>query len=140
MATSAQFASIPNVETAQVSTANTNRDGTGTCALICSGPSTAAGSGVGKRLTRVTLARAGTASATVITFFVSYDGGTTKRLIAEAPMPSYTSSTTTAQSTVLVPELVGMVLPGSTGGQAVQLYAATTVATTINIHIESAAL
>ena len=140
MSTTAQYAAEPTLETAQVTTANTNRDGTGATVLVCSGPATAAGPGVGKRISRVTLSRAGTTSATVICFYISYDNGVTKRLFSEWPVPNYTASPTTAQAIAYEPDFTGMVLPGSTGGVAVQIYASTQVAATINITVESALL
>lgn len=140
MATNAQFGAQPYIEVAQVSVANTNRDGTGTTVLLTSGPATAAGDGVGKRISRVWVARPGTSSNTVVCFYYSIDGGTTKRLISEWNIPSYTASTTTQQAIHYAMDLTGLVLPGSTGGQAVQLYASTQIATTLNIFVESASL
>lgn len=140
MATTAQFGAQPFLEVAQVSTANTNRDGTGTTVLLTSGPATAAADGVGKRISRVWVTRPGTSSNANVTFYYSTDGGTTKRLISEWNIPAYTASTTTQQAVHYCMDLTGMVLPGATGGQAVQLYAATTVATTLNIFVESASL
>jgi len=140
VATNAQFGAQPFIEVAQVSTANTNRDGTGTTVLLTSGPSTAAADGVGKRISRVWVARPGTSTNTIVTFFYSIDGGTTKRLISEWNIPAYTATTTSQQAIHYCMDLTGLVLPGSTGGQAVQLYAATTIATTLNICVESASL
>lgn len=145
MSTTAQYAAQPILETAQVTTANTNRDGTGTTVLLCSGPATPAAAGVGKRIFRVSMARAvNNAVASnnlVVCFFVSYDNGVTKRLLTEWGIPTYTGSTTSPQSIIYATDLTGLVLPGSTGGVAVQLYASTTVATPgINITVESALL
>jgi hypothetical protein len=140
MSTTAQYAAQPALDIAQVSAANTNRDGTGTTVLVASGPATAAGAGVGKRINRVTISRPGTSINTVVCFYVSFDGGATKRLISEWNVPAYSASTTTPQATVYALDLAGYVLPGSTGGIAVQLYASTQVATTLNIIVESGLL
>lgn len=141
MATTAQYTAQPIVEIGQVVTANTNRDGTGTVADVCIAPNVAPGPGVGKRIQRVTLARAGTTAATIVTFFYTTDGGLTNRLICEVSVPSYTASTTTAQVEVYVPQLVGFTLPGDNTGNT-KIVAATTVgvASPINITVESGLL
>lgn len=141
MATTAQYTAEPIVEIAQVSTANTARDGTGTLVDVCVAPSTAAGAGVGKRIQRVTLSRAGTTAASVVTFFYTTDGGVTNNLICEVSVPSYTASTTSGQVEVYVPQLVGFTLPGDNSGNT-KLRAAVTiaVASPINIVVESGLL
>ena len=144
MATTAQYAAQPILESVTFSTANTDRTGAaGTYALVCSGPATAAAAGVGKRIERVTITRTVAATpttATVICFFLSYDGGTTKFLISEWVVTAYTASTSSAQVVVFATDLTGIVLPGSTGGQAVQLYASTQAATAVNVTVLSASL
>jgi hypothetical protein len=144
MSTTAQYAAQPTVETAQTTAANTNRDGTGATVLIASGPATAAGTGVGKRISRISMARVVATAvaypANVICFYISYDGGVTKRLLTEWPIPAYTGSTTNAQSIVYAIDMTGFSMPGSTGGIAVQLYASSQVAATTNITVESALL
>lgn len=140
MATTAQYVTQPIVDQAQVSAANTNRDGSGTTVLIAAGPAVAAASAVGKRIQRVRITRPGTSSNTVVVFYYSPDAGTTKRSITEVNVPAYTASTTSPQVTVEVPDLVGFILPGQTGGSSTEIYASTTIATTLNIHIESGLL
>ena len=140
MASTAQFGASPSIDYCQVSVANTARDGTGASVLLCSGPAAPAGAGVGKRLSRVWLSRPASSVSTVVTFFYSVDGGTTKTLLSEWALASYTASTTSQQVLQYVVDLTGLVLPGSTGGQAVQIYAATTVATTVNVWAEGASL
>jgi hypothetical protein len=96
-----------------------------------------------RRIERVTITRTVAASpttATVVCFFLSYDGGTTKFLISEWVVTSYTASTSSAQVVVFATDLTGIVLPGSTGGQAVQLYASTQAATAVNVTVLSALL
>ena len=137
MATTAQFTAQPNLEYSQVSTANTNRDGTGTIVTSATGPSTAAAAGVGERITRVTVQATGTTTAGVIRFYLSLDNGTTNRLLVEKLVTAITPSTTLAAFRMEVPELVGLVLPG--GGQAL-LRASTNNAETFNIIVESGLL
>jgi hypothetical protein len=137
MATSAQYITQPIVELTQISTANTNRDGTGTITAICSGPSTAAGSGVGKRIIKIHCMTTNTANNGIIRFFYSTDNGTTKRLILEKSVPYTVPSTTVQAFRFEVPELVGLVLPG---GNTHQLSASTHNAETWNILVESGLL
>ena len=144
MSTTAQYAVQPTLESVTFSTANTDRTGaTGSYTLVCSGPATAAANGVGKRIERVVLTRAmptTPSTATVVCFFLSYDGGTTKYLITEWNLAAYTASTSASQVIVFANDLTGLVLPGSTGGQAVQLYASTQAATAVNVTVQSALL
>lgn len=142
MASTAQYVAQPIVDIGQVLTANTARDGTGAIVTIASGPSTASGNGVGKRVTRVTVTRgmaSGGNAATVVCFFYSPDNGTTNRLIAEVAVPAYTSSTTAAQTVIEVPSLIGFVIPGA-ATNAPCIRASTQVAQTttpLNVIIES---
>lgn len=138
MATSAQYATTPVVEYAQVTAANTNRDGTGTTVLICSGPTTAQGSGVGKRIARVAVKATGTTTAGMIRFFISTDGGTTRRLITEIPVTAITVSATQVSWGAFAPDLEGVVLQGQVASQSCQLYASTHNAETFNIIVFSA--
>ncbi len=144
MSTQAQYAVQPTLESVTFSTANTDRTGaTGSYTLVCSGPATAAAAGVGKRIERVVITRTVASTptvATVVGFFLSYDGGTTKYLITEWNLTAYTASTTASQVVVFANDLTGLVLPGSTGGQAVQLYASTQAATAVNVTVQSALL
>jgi hypothetical protein len=141
MATTAQYTAEPIVEVSQVSAANTARDGSGTLVDVCVAPAIAPAPGVGKRIQRVTLSRAGTTAASVVTFFYTTDGGTTNRLICEVAVPAYTASNTAAQIEVYVPQLVGFTLPGDLSGNT-KIRAAVTiaVASPINIVVESGLL
>lgn len=137
MATTAQFTAQPTIDISQVSTANTNRDGTGTIVTVATGPSTAAAAGVGERINRVVVQATGTTTAGVIRFYISVDGGTTNRLICERLVPAITPSTTIAAFRSEVSELVGLVL---TGGGSCMLRASTNNAETFNIMVESGLL
>lgn len=138
MAATAQYVAQPVVDTAQVSVANTNRDGTGTIVTVAAGPTAAPANGVGKRITRVSIVRTGTSTATVVCLYYSPDNGTTNRLIAEVAVPAYTASTTSAQTVVEVPTLIGFVIPGAASNPPC-IRASTQVVQTapLNVIIES---
>lgn len=135
MATSAQYSVAPTVEISQVSTANANRDGSGTTVEVAAGPSTAQGTGVGKRIAAIVIQATGTTTAGMIRFFLSTDGGTTKRMIVEVPVPAVTASATAPAYQFTVPSLVGLVLQGQVSSNSCKLYAATEKAETFNIHV-----
>jgi hypothetical protein len=137
MATSAQFTAQPIIDIAQVSTSNSNRDGTGTIVTVASGPSTTAGNGVGKRINRVVINAATTTTVGMIRFFLSLDSGTTNRLIGEVLVPAVTASSSNSAFRAEVGFLNGLVLPG---GNTVQLRASTEVSNTFNIIVESGLL
>lgn len=138
MATTAQYATAPTIEVAQVSTANTNRDGTGTTVLVAQGPATAAASGVGKRIVGVTIQAVGTTTSGMIRFFISVDGGTTKRLIDEVVVNAITVSASTPAYSGNAAGIIGLVLTGQVSSQYCQLYASTEKAETFNIVVYGA--
>lgn len=86
MSTQAQYAATPRAALGQVSTANTNRDGTGTLATIF-----AAGSS-GSRIDDIYIAATGTTTAGVVRLFL-FDG-TNNRLWQEILVTAVTPSTT----------------------------------------------
>lgn len=88
MATSPAFAATPLCAVAQVSTANTNRDGTGTIATIV----TAGASG--SKIERIRVAATGTVTAGVVRLFIH--DGTNSRLYQEILVSATTPSTTIA--------------------------------------------
>lgn len=134
MANTAQFTAQPILEISQLTTANTNKDGTGTIVTIASGPSASAGNGVGKRINRVTISAIATTTLGSIAFYISLDNGTTNRLILERSVPAFTTSTGVPPFRIEVPELVGLVLPG---GGNVLLRASTFRGETFNVLVES---
>jgi len=138
MATSAQYTTTPIVEYAQIATANTARDGTGTTALIASGPSTAQGSGIGKRIAKVFIKSTVTTTAGMIRFFISLDGGTTKRLITEVPVYATSVGSSSVGFETTVSALEGLVLQGQVSSVSCNLYASTEKAETFNIIVVSA--
>ena len=138
MATTAQYSTAPTIDVSQISTANTNRDGTGTTVEIAAGPTTASASGVGKRIVGVSIKATGTTTAGMIRFFLSVDGGTTKRLVEEVPVIAVTPSATLAAYQANCANLVGIVLPGQVSSNTQKLYASTEKGETFNITVYGA--
>lgn len=137
MATNAQYTAQPILEYAQVTTADTSRTSPTNTVEITAGPNVSPGSGVGKRIFRVTVQSTATTTAGVIRFFLSLDSGTTDRLICEKIVPAVTPSTSVAAWRTEVAELVGLILPG---GTANKIYATTNNTETFNIIVESGLL
>jgi len=138
MATTAQYSTAPTIDVSQVTTANTARDGSGTTVEIAAGPTSASASGVGKRITGVLIQATGTTTAGMIRFFVSVDGGTTKRLIDEVLVAAITPSATTQAFQANAAGLVGLILPGQVSSNTQKLYAATEKSETFNIVVYGA--
>jgi len=88
MSSAAQYASVPVTAMAQISAANTNRDGTGTLVTVLT-----AGSN-GTRVDDISIVAAGTVTAGVVRLFL-YDGANTM-LFKEILVTATTPSTTTA--------------------------------------------
>jgi hypothetical protein len=124
MATSAQYASTANSSHAQVSTANTLRDGTGTIATVISAGSS------GTRIDDIAIVATGTTTAGVIRLFLH--DGTNARLWKEILVTAITPSTTV---TVWSVELKDLALVLKTGWS---LRASTNNAETFNIEVTRA--
>lgn len=86
MGINANYANTPRAAVGQVSTANTNRDGSGTLATIL-----AAGTN-GSRVDDVTITAVGTTTAGMVRLFVH--DGTNARLLREVAVPAITPSGT----------------------------------------------
>jgi hypothetical protein len=126
MSSNANFAASPKQAVAQISAANTARDGTGTTVLICSGGAS------GSRIEKLRATATGTTTAGVIRWFLSLDGGATKRLLRETLVTAITPTTALA---VFMAEEVwpgGLQLPNANA----QIYAATHNAETFNCFAE----
>jgi hypothetical protein len=124
MSTAAQYASTVTTAAVQVTTANTNRDGTGTIATVL----TAGASG--SRIDDIYMVATGTTTAGVIRLFVH--DGTNARLLSETLVTAITPSTTVqVWSNTLLSQ--GIVL--KTG---YSLRASTQIAETFNIIVTRA--
>jgi hypothetical protein len=88
MATTAQYAATPRSALAQVSTANTNRDGTGTIVTVFTAGSS------GSRVDDIWVVATGTTTANVVRLFLN--DGTNTRLWREIIVPAITPSTSIA--------------------------------------------
>ena len=94
MATQAQYASVPKIGIGQISTANTNRDGTGTLGTVF----TAGASG--SRIDAVEIQATGTTTAGMVRLFLH--DGTNARMICEVPVVAVTPSGTVPAWSALV--------------------------------------
>jgi hypothetical protein len=86
MATAAQYAATPRTAVGQVTTANTNRNGTGTIATIFTGGAS------GSRIDDISIVATGTTTAGVVRLFLN--DGTTSYLWQEILVTAITPSTT----------------------------------------------
>lgn len=84
MSATANYASTPRIQEAVVSTANTNRDGTGTIASILTGGTN------GTKITSVITQPVVTTTAGMIRLFISQDSGSTWDLFDEIPVTAIT--------------------------------------------------
>ena len=140
MATSAQYATTPAYFTGTAATADSSYTAPTNAVLIMTGTSTAAGSGVGHRIYRASAIVKGTSSQAVVRIFTSTDAGSTFQLLGEAMIPAITAGSSTPISDVSLPFLDGLVIPGSTGGNAFRIYATTSVTQNTAVHIWASAL
>lgn len=124
MGTSANYASTPRAAVGQVTTANTNRDGTGTIATIFTAGSS------GSRVDDIVIQATGTTTAGMVRLFLH--DGTNARLWAEVPVSAVTPSATVAAfATALVNQ--ALVLPSGWS-----LRASTNNAETFNVLVKRA--
>lgn len=106
MATAPAYAATPKLGVGQVTTANTNRDGTGTLATLFTAGAQ------GSVVYQLEYINEGTVAANIIRFYISTDGGTTKRLWREFLTVANTPSATVAALRV-IEQLDNFVLPAS---------------------------
>ena len=106
MATNPNYASTPRSAVAQISAANTNRDGTGTLVTVI------AGAASGSRVDDLTIQATGTTTAGMVRLFLSLDNGTTNRLIREVEIAARTPSGTTPAFRAELLDL-GIILPNA---------------------------
>lgn len=103
MATAAAYAATPRTEVAQVSAANTNRDGSGTLVTVM------AGGASGSRVDDITIKAVGTTTAGMVRLYLSLDNGVTNRLLLEVPVSAITPSASVASFTYSLRDL-GLIL------------------------------
>src|SRR5438105_4103684 len=108
--TSPIFGLTPVLSQVQISTANTNRDGTGTVGSVVTGSTN------GRRIDKITITAAVTTTAGMVRLYI--DDGTNVRLWKEVPVSAITvgASTPAFTSTVTAPDPYAplLVLPSST--------------------------
>jgi hypothetical protein len=125
VATTPAFTATPRVGMASISTANTNRDGTGTVGSVITGATN------GTRIDRITISATGTIAAGAVTLFI-FDGSSTTEFWAEVLTPATTPSTTVAafHATITSPDAQNplLVLPNN-----YVLRAGTTIAQTFHV-------
>lgn len=117
------FVATPKTWYGQVSVANTAYDGTGTIVTIATGVANAS------IIQFVRVHASVTTTAGMVRFFLTLDGGTTKRLILEIPISAVTVAANTAAFSDERVFTVPLVLPDTNG----ILYASTHNAEAINI-------
>ena len=127
MATSAQYAATPVTALAQVTAANTNRDGTGTIVTVFTGAAT------GSRVDDLTIKAVSNTTAGMIRLYLSVDGGTTNRLLREIAVPTSTPSGTVVSWSFSLADLALQLQNAST-----MLRASTNNAQTFNIAVTRA--
>lgn len=107
MATTPAFVATPVVGAQTISTANTNRDGTGTTAVLATGAAN------GTRIDSVLAAAVGTTTAGMLRFYIDTGAGTAASIFLLAEM-SVTAITPSGTVKVFTGEIVwarGLVLP-----------------------------
>ena len=129
MATSPNFSATPKVGSVLISTANTNRDGTGTLGTVFTAGSS------GSRIDSIVIQSSVTTTAGMIRLFIH--DGTTARLYDEIPVLAVTVAATTPAWSVAL----GNSAPLSSGGRyplmlptGYSLRAATNNAESFNVH------
>lgn len=116
----AAFASTPTTTVAQISAANTNRDGTGTIVAIGS-----AAPAAGERIDEVTICATGATTAGVVRLY--WHNGSNARLIREVLVEAKTPSTSVEAWSAKLTGLAWVLPSGYT------LYASTHNAETFNV-------
>lgn len=124
MAATAQYASTARSALGQVTTANTNRDGTGTIATIFSAGTS------GSRIDQIEVEAVGTTTAGMVRLFLH--DGTNARLWREVPVSAVTPSGTVSAFYARLSNL-SLILPSG-----YSLRAATNNAETFNVNVTQA--
>lgn len=120
MASTPSFVSTPRIGIAQISTANTNRDGTGTVGTVI------AGVAAGTRIMEVIVTATGTTTAGMVRLFL--DDGSNVRLLQEIQVSAITVGASTKAFTATV-TFDNLILPSTSW----ELQASTHNAETFNV-------
>lgn len=104
MASNANYAATPKSALAQLSAANTGRDGTGTIVTVLSAGTS------GSRVDDILIAATGTTTAGMVRLFLH--DGTNARLFREVPVTAITPSGTVQAFTASLPNLALVLAPG----------------------------
>lgn len=104
MASNANYAATPKSALAQLSAANTLRDGTGTIATVLSAGTS------GSRVDDIVITATGTTTAGMVRLFLH--DGTNARLLREVPVTAITPSGTVQAFTASLPNLALVLAPG----------------------------
>lgn len=139
MALSPQYAATPVIGIAQVSQANTARDGTGTLGTTIMNVLT--GSANGTRIRRIEVQATGATAAGMVRLFLH--DGTNTRLFLEVPITAITPSGTVAAFTstytdMLTPDVLPLTLPSTSWSIRATIH--NTEASPVNVIVEGGAL
>ena len=104
MASNANYAATPKSALAQLSAANTLRDGTGTIVTVLSAGTS------GSRVDDIVITATGTTTAGMVRLFLH--DGTNARLLREVPVTAITPSGTVQAFTASLPNLALVLAPG----------------------------
>ncbi len=142
MATSPQYAVSPDYSVCTLTTADSSYSAPTNYQTLFTGTTTAKGTGVGHRILRCNAVVQGSNSGSVIVirFFTSTDNLSTFKLLHEATIFNNTAGTTAPSANISIPFLEGLIIPGSTGGNAFKLVCSTSVTANINVHLWVSAL
>ncbi len=108
MALQPEFFDTPHLEFTEISTANTNRDGTGTILEIFAAAST------GSLLERIRATATGTTTAGTIHLFISVDSGANWEFWKDLEIAAVTVTATTAPASAEEVTLDGLLMPDNT--------------------------
>lgn len=123
-----QYTSTPRSSSVRISTANTNRDGTGTIGTLFTGGTS------GSRVDDISIKATSTTTAGMIRFYKSLDNGSTWRLLREVSVSAITPSGT-VQSFESVLSDLGWILPAGSGGTTPLLGVSTNNAETFDVMV-----
>ena len=106
MATTPNFTSTSRLATAAVSTANTNRDGTGTIVSVITGVA------AGTKVFEVDVTMTVTSTAGMVRLFLSSDSGSTWKLFDEVAIAAATASAS-VKATRVATQYTNLILPSA---------------------------